>query len=89
MGRRYFLRTLREQRRLSQTQLQRLSGVAQNTISKLESRADARPEFATVVNLAKALGVRAEQLRLGPDPSTPPVEKRGRRPREPRAEAVP
>ena len=64
-----YLRTLREQRRLTQDQLEKLSGVAQNTISKLESRPAARPVFETVMALANALGVEPTALRFGPDPA--------------------
>jgi len=62
------LRSVRERRGLTQEQLERLSGVAQNTISKLESNPHARPVFATVVALAKALSWDPLQLRFGPDP---------------------
>lgn len=66
-----YLRTLREQRCLSQVQLKALSGVAQNTISKLEGNPDSRPVFATVVALATALRVDPLRLRFGPDPRAP------------------
>jgi transcriptional regulator with XRE-family HTH domain len=79
MARRHYLRTLREHRRLTQQQLERLSEVRQNTISKLEHKPHARPVFSTVVALARALGVRPEQLRFGPDPDVSPIERRGRR----------
>jgi transcriptional regulator with XRE-family HTH domain len=73
MTRYYYLRTLRQRRQLTQVELERLtrrggSEVAQNTISKLESNPHARPVFSTVVALARALRVRPEQLRFGPDP---------------------
>ena len=63
-----YLRTIREQRGLTQEQLEDLTEVAQNTISRLESSAKARPAFATVVALANALHVDPSQLRFGPDP---------------------
>jgi len=66
----FYLRTLREQRHLTQEQLEKLSGVAQNTISKLERRPMARPVFDTVVALAHALGIDPVDLRFGPDPRT-------------------
>ncbi len=71
---RYYLKTLRQQRHLTQVDLVHLThrAVAQNTISKLESNPHARPVFSTVVALARALRVRPEQLRFGPDPK---VEK--------------
>ncbi len=65
---RYYLRTLRQRRQLTQVELERLSNVAQNTISKLESNPRARPVYDTVVALAAALHVRPDQLRFGPDP---------------------
>lgn len=67
---RYYLKTLRLRRQLTQLELKALtrSQVAQNTISKLESDPHARPTFATVAALAKALHVRPEQLAFGPDP---------------------
>ena len=65
-----YLRTVRARRQLTQVQLERLSGLAQNTISKLETRRGARPVFATVVALARALDVDPMALRFGPDPAT-------------------
>ena len=67
---RYYLKTLRLRRQLTQEELEALTGekVAQNTISKLENTRHARPTFATVAALAKALHVRPEQLAFGPDP---------------------
>ena len=63
-----YLRTRREQLRLTQEDLEQKSGIAQNTISKLESRPPRRPAFATVTALATALGIDPERLRFGPDP---------------------
>jgi transcriptional regulator with XRE-family HTH domain len=67
---RHYLKTLRLRRQLTQWELEALTRgrVAQNTISKLESKPHARPTFATVAALADALHVRPEQLRFGPDP---------------------
>lgn len=67
---RYYLKTLRLRRQLTQGELEALTRgrVAQNTISKLETTPHARPTFATVVALAAVLHVRPEQLRFGPDP---------------------
>ena len=56
------LHTLRKRVGLTQVQLARLSGVAQNTISKLESNSDASPVFATVVKLAEALHIHPAAL---------------------------
>lgn len=64
----YYLKTLRLRRQYTQVELERLSHVAQNTISKLENEPERMPLFATVAALAKALHVRPEQLRFGPDP---------------------
>ena len=72
-----YLRTVRQAQALTQEQLERSSGVAQNTISKLETYRSARPVFATVVRLARALDVDPMRLRFGPDPAT-----RARRARE-------
>jgi transcriptional regulator with XRE-family HTH domain len=70
-----YLRTVREQRGLTQQQLESLAQVAQNTISRLESSPKARPVFETVVALAKALHVDPLQLRFGPDPRALPRSK--------------
>jgi transcriptional regulator with XRE-family HTH domain len=68
-----YLRTLRMQRGLSQEQLQVLSKVPQNTISRLETNPMSRPSFTTVDALARVLRVDPRQLRFGPDPdATPP-----------------
>jgi len=67
-----YLRTAREQCGLTQEQLERLSGIAQNTISRLESDRRAQPVFTTVVRLAQALGVDPLALRFGPDPRRRP-----------------
>jgi len=65
----FYLRSLRERRGLTQAQLERLSHVKQNTISRLEADRHSRPQWLTVVQLAEALHVNPEQLRFGPDPS--------------------
>jgi transcriptional regulator with XRE-family HTH domain len=62
----YYLKTLRLRRQYTQVELERLSHVAQNTISKLENEPERMPLFATVAALAKALHVRPEQLRFDP-----------------------
>lgn len=67
----FYLRTLRTRRGLSQEQLQLLSKIPQNTISRLESNSQSRPSFATVNALARALNVDPRQLRFGPDPNKP------------------
>lgn len=55
------LRELRRERALSQQDLERMTGVAQSTLSALESgRRDAQPR--TVRKLAEALGVEPREL---------------------------
>lgn len=55
------MRELRKGRALSQQDLERVSGVAQHTISELESgKRKARP--STVRKLAKALGVEPVEI---------------------------
>lgn len=71
-----YLRTLREQRGLTQEQLEALAHVAQNTISRLESEPKSRPVFNTVVALARALHVDPQQLRFGPDPRRGPARQK-------------
>jgi transcriptional regulator with XRE-family HTH domain len=68
MNRRAYLRTLRVRRDLTQAQLADMSGIAQNTISKLETHI-ATPSFATVVAIARALKVDPLEIRFGPEPS--------------------
>ena len=63
-----YLRTLRERRGWTQMQLAKASGIAQNSISKLERYAHKRPVYATVIALAHALEIGPESLRFGPDP---------------------
>ena len=60
---------MRQRRRLTQHELARISGVAQNTISKLETNIKARPVFETVATLAHALGINPLRLMFGPDPA--------------------
>lgn len=55
------LRQLRRQRALSQQDLERMTGVVQSTISRLE--ANQRPaRLSTVRKLASALGVEPKEL---------------------------
>ena len=74
-----YLRTLRERRGWTQMQLAKASGIAQNSISKLERYAHKRPVYATVIALAQALSVGPETLRFGPDPRRRQVPLDGRR----------
>lgn len=62
------LRTLREQRGLTQEQLSTLSDVSQNQISKLESGQARNPSYATVAALARALRVDVAAILFGPAP---------------------
>jgi transcriptional regulator with XRE-family HTH domain len=71
-----YLRTLRDEQGLTQEQLAAISGVPQNTISRLESSPLARPTFGTVQALADALGVDPRTLRFGPDPNRPATRAR-------------
>jgi transcriptional regulator with XRE-family HTH domain len=82
---RYFLRTLREQRRLTQTQLEARSGVPQTRISKLETHAS-HPNVDTAIKLAGALGVDVARLCFGPDPAA--RASKPRRKRRPAMEAA-
>jgi transcriptional regulator with XRE-family HTH domain len=72
---RFYLRTVREHRRLTQEQLEGLSGIAQNTICRLERDAKARPLYTTVEALADALHVNSKQLCFGPDPQARPKSR--------------
>jgi transcriptional regulator with XRE-family HTH domain len=78
-----YLRTVRERRGWTQMQLAKASGIAQNSISKLERYAHKRPVYATVIALAQALSVSPENLRFGPDP------RRRQRPIDGRRRSVP
>jgi len=64
-----YLRTLRERMRLTQEVLAARTGVAQNTISKLERNPHARPVFRTVAALATFFRKDPRDLRFGPDPA--------------------
>jgi DNA-binding XRE family transcriptional regulator len=77
MGKPIYLRTRREQLKLTQEDLERITGVKQNTISKLETQPRQRPLFSTVQRLANALGVHAERLQFGPDPNRPLPRRKG------------
>ncbi len=77
----YYLRVIRERRRLTQAALAKRSHVAQTTISKLERRPHMRPVFGTVLALARALGIDPVALRFGLDPKRKdrPADARRRR----------
>ncbi len=78
-----YLRSVRLRRRLTQAQLSEKSGIAQNTISKLERRAMIRPGMATVRAIARVLDVDPLKLQWGPDPRKDnglPIDLRRRQP---------
>lgn len=75
----HYLVDLRERRKLTQDALADLSGVAQNTISKLERNQQARPMWDTVSQLAVALQVEPSELRFGPSPRVMRRRSRARR----------
>lgn len=50
---------------LTQVELEAASGVDQSVISRLERGSVTRPEFSTVIKLAKALGVDPVRLKFG------------------------
>jgi transcriptional regulator with XRE-family HTH domain len=56
------LRTARRLKGLSQDELSALSGVPQQTISKLERRGAQAPTWNTAWKLAQALGIEAQEL---------------------------
>lgn len=58
------LQQARKDRGLTQEQLEAESGVSQAAISSIERGLVTNPAFSTVLKLAKALGVRPEQLRF-------------------------
>jgi transcriptional regulator with XRE-family HTH domain len=73
-----YLRTARERKHLTQVELASISHVAQNTISKLERRADRSPLWDTARALAAALNVDPQDLRWGPDPARTRARQRRR-----------
>ena len=56
------LRTLREQKGLSQDKLAKLADVANNTIIKIEQGENKNPTLETLKKIAKALEVSIEDL---------------------------
>ncbi len=60
------LRTARKRKGFTQEDLEKHSGIAQNSISRLENDKNARPSLATVVALAKALDVDPMSIQFGP-----------------------
>jgi len=58
-------KTIRQQRKklnLSQDKLSKLAGVAYNTIVKIESGENPNPTIETLQKIAKALGIRVDDL---------------------------
>ena len=60
-----YLRTARQRRAWTQEQLEAISGVPQNVISRLENDSHADPAWSTVKKLAKALRLDPRRLRFG------------------------
>ena len=58
----YRIKELREERGLTQTELEKKSGVSRGTICALESGEDKITTTKTLLNLASALGVSIYQL---------------------------
>jgi transcriptional regulator with XRE-family HTH domain len=56
------LRTIRNQKNMTQEQLEAASGVDQRTISKIELGLIKRPAWEIVARLARALNVHPEEL---------------------------
>jgi len=58
-------KTIRQQRKkfnLSQDKLSKLAGVAYNTIVKIEAGENQNPTIETLQKIAKALGIRVDDL---------------------------
>ncbi len=62
------LTRLRRRAKLTQAELAEASGVAQQTVSRLERGEAREPTYATVRALADALGVSSDKLASNPDP---------------------
>lgn len=56
------IRKLRQQKKLSQEKLARLTGISLNTLTKIESGFTKRPAFETIYKIAKALGISVDRL---------------------------
>ena len=56
------IKRLREKKSLSQEKLARLADVANNTIIKMESGENQNPTLETLQKVAKALGVKVDDL---------------------------
>jgi transcriptional regulator with XRE-family HTH domain len=79
------LRTLRTRRGWTQDDLCKRSKVPQNSISRLEREASARPTLQTVLALAKAFAVDPLSIEFGP----PRRKTRRKTPRATQAAEVP
>jgi transcriptional regulator with XRE-family HTH domain len=69
------LRTLREAKGLTQTELGGLAGLHRQAIAKLE-RSEREPQWPTVIALAKSLGVKVGEFLPAADP---PAKKPARK----------
>lgn len=56
------IRRIRQQRKLTQEKLARLSDISLNTLTKIESGFTKTPNIRTVVKIAKALNVSLDKL---------------------------
>lgn len=59
------LKRIREERRISQTELAERSGISVGQLSKMETGRQKNPHIETVVAVATALGVSLEELVFG------------------------
>ena len=56
------IKRLRQQKKLSQEKLARLTDISLNTLTKIESGVTKRPAIQTVHKIAKALGISLDKL---------------------------
>jgi len=56
------IRKIRQQKKLTQEKLARLSDISLNTLTKIESGFAKTPNIKTVIKIAKALGVSVDKL---------------------------
>ena len=56
------IRKLREKRNISQDKLSKLTGMAHNTIIKIETGLIKNPKIETVQNIADAFGISLDEL---------------------------
>lgn len=56
------IKKIRQQKKLSQEKLARLTDISLNTLTKIESGFTKKPSIQTIYKIAKALGVSMESL---------------------------